>query len=197
MAEKSLVFYSLSTCGYCEITKKMLDDLEIGYEAIVVDLLPSDKKEETVQEIIKVNPRCTFPTLVYGDKVVIGMKLQEIKDMLEVRTDVDDLYDSLRKIQEPKGYFFNNDREKTFQLLRALLTNRDRYGYMSCPCRLATGDRGKDRDIICPCVYREPDVQDFGSCYCSLYVSKAWNEGTVERQLVPERRTGEHYASGK
>ena len=56
MAEKSLIFYSLSTCGYCEITKKMLDDLEVEYEAIVVDLLPLDKKEKTVQEIKKYNP---------------------------------------------------------------------------------------------------------------------------------------------
>ena len=48
MAEKSLIFYSLSTCGYCEITIKMLDDLEVEYEAIVFDLLPLDKKEKTV-----------------------------------------------------------------------------------------------------------------------------------------------------
>jgi ferredoxin-thioredoxin reductase catalytic subunit/glutaredoxin len=193
MAEKSLIFYSLSTCGYCEITKKMLDDLEVEYEAIVVDLLPLDKKEKTVQEIKKYNPRCTFPTLIYGDDVIIGMKLQEIKGMLGVRTEVDELYDRLRKIQESKGYYFNRDREKTFQLLRALLLNKDRYGYMACPCRLASGTREKDKDIICPCVYREPDVQEFGSCYCNLYVSKKWNDGSIEHHLVPERRSAEHY----
>jgi ferredoxin-thioredoxin reductase catalytic subunit/glutaredoxin len=193
MADKSLIFYSLSTCGYCEITKKMLDDLGVDYESIVVDLLPADKKGEALQEITNYNPRCTFPTLVYGDKVIIGMKLQEIKDMLGLRTEVDELFDALRKIQEPKGYSFNRDREKTFQLLRALLVNRDRYGYMSCPCRLAAGERDRDRDIICPCIYREPDVREFGSCYCNLYVSKAWNESTMERQFVPERRAAEHY----
>ena len=193
MTEKSLIFYSLSTCGSCKVTKKMLDDLEIEYDSIVVDLLPADKKKEAVKDITRFNPRCTFPTLIYGDKVIIGMKLQEIKDMLGVRTEVDKLYDTLQKIQEPKGYFFNRDREKTFQLLRALLVNKDRYGYMSCPCRLAAEDREKDRDILCPCVYREPDVQEYGSCYCNLYVSKEWNEGTIERYLVPERRTAEHY----
>jgi ferredoxin-thioredoxin reductase catalytic subunit/glutaredoxin len=195
MADKSLIFYSLSTCGYCEITKKMLDDLEVDYESIVVDLLPADKKGEALQEITKYNPRCTFPTLVYGDEVIIGMKLQEIKEMLGVRTEADALYDTLRKIQEPKGYYFNRDNEKTFQLLRALLVNRDRYGYMSCPCRLAAEDREKDKDIICPCAYREPDVRDFGSCYCNLYVSREWNEGSIERQLVPERRSTDHYAT--
>jgi ferredoxin-thioredoxin reductase catalytic subunit/glutaredoxin len=193
MVEKSLILYSLSTCGYCEITKKMLDDLAVEYKSIVVDLLAADEKEKAVQEIIKHNPRCTFPTLIYGDKVIIGLKLQEIKDILGVRTEVDELYDTLRKIQEPKGYYFNKDNEKTFQLLRALLVNRDRYGYMSCPCRLAAEDREKDRDILCPCVYRKPDVEEFGSCYCNLYVSKEWNDGSIERHLVPERRPAQQY----
>ena len=194
MAEKSLIFYSLSTCGYCELTKKMLDDLAVDYEPIVVDLLPVDEKEKAVQELKKINPNCTFPTLICGDKVVVGMRPQEIKDMLGLHTEVDELYETLRKIQEPKGYYFNRDREKTFQLLRALMTNKDRYGYMSCPCRLAAGEREKDKDILCPCVYREPDVEEFGSCYCNLYVSRAWNEGAIERTLVPERRSPDHYA---
>jgi ferredoxin-thioredoxin reductase catalytic subunit len=62
---------------------------------------------------------------------------------------------------------------------------------MSCPCRLASGDREQDKDIICPCVYRDPDIFKYGSCYCSLYVSKEWNEGTVEHLYVPERRPPE------
>ncbi len=194
MPEKSLTFYTLSTCGFCDITKKMLDDLEVEYKAVVVDLLPADKKDKAIADITRFNPRCTFPTIIYGDKVVIGMKLQEIKDMLGLRTDVDELFDMLRKVQEPKGYYFNRDREKTFQLLKALLTNKDRYGYMSCPCRLAVGEREKDKDIICPCVYREPDVQEFGSCYCNLYVSQEWNDGSIERYLVPERRSADNYA---
>ena len=190
---KTLTFYSLSTCGYCELTKKMLDDLAVDYEPIVVDLLPLEEKEKAVQELKKINPNCTFPTLICGDKVVVGMRPQEIKDMLGLHTEVDELYETLRKIQESKGYYFNRDREKTFQLLRGLITNKDRYGYMSCPCRLAAGEREKDKDIICPCEYREPDVEEFGSCYCNLYVSKPWNEGSIEHILVPERRSADHY----
>ena len=75
------------------------------------------------------------------------------------------LYEMLRKIQEPMGYFFNRDREKVFDLLDALLLNRDRYGYMCCPCRLASGDREWDRDIICPCAYRDEDIREYGRCY--------------------------------
>jgi len=105
--------------------------------------------------------------------------------------DVPKLYHTLKEIQEKKGYFFNQNRETVFELLEALLINKDRYGYMACPCRLAAGDKDKDKDIICPCVYRAEDVAEFGSCYCNLYVSKEWNDGTIERRYVPERRPAE------
>lgn len=75
------------------------------------------------------------------------------------------LYETLCKVQEPKGYFFSREREKVFDLLAGLLINRERYGYMSCPCRLASGNRDWDRDIICPCIYREEDVREYGRCY--------------------------------
>jgi ferredoxin-thioredoxin reductase catalytic subunit len=105
--------------------------------------------------------------------------------------DVEKLYAMLEKTQTAQGYFFNADRERTMELLEALLKNKDRYGYMVCPCRLASGDRDNDKDIICPCVYRAPDVEEYGSCYCNLYVSKAWNDGTIDRDFVPERRPPE------
>ncbi|MGC9325185.1 MAG: ferredoxin-thioredoxin reductase catalytic domain-containing protein [Desulfomonilia bacterium] len=103
------------------------------------------------------------------------------------------LYERLKNAQEPQGYFFNQDRERVFDLLEGLIINKKRYGYMSCPCRLASGDKDKDRDIICPCVYRAPDIQEYGSCYCNLYVSKEWNEGKIPRVYVPERRPPEKY----
>ena len=105
--------------------------------------------------------------------------------------DTQQLYEMLKKVQEPKGYFFNNDMEKVFELLQGLLVNKERYGFMVCPCRLASGDREKDRDIICPCEYRTPDVKEYGTCYCSLYVSKEWNQGNIPHEYVPERRPPE------
>ncbi|MDA8139316.1 MAG: ferredoxin:thioredoxin reductase [Desulfobacteraceae bacterium] len=108
--------------------------------------------------------------------------------------DTAQLYENLKKIQEAKGYYFNKDKDRVFDLLEALMRNKERYGYMACPCRLASGDREADRDIICPCVYRTPDVKEFGSCYCSLYVSQAWNDETIAHQYVPERRPPEKMA---
>jgi ferredoxin-thioredoxin reductase catalytic subunit len=106
-------------------------------------------------------------------------------------TEKEKLYEMLKKVQEPKGYYFNSDRERVDDLMEALITNKNRYGYMSCPCRLASGDREQDRDIICPCVYRARDVEEYGSCYCNLYVSKEWLEGKIPHTYVPERRPPE------
>ncbi len=101
------------------------------------------------------------------------------------------LRDRLRRIQEPKGYFFNKDEEMTLSLLQSLLQTKATYSYMTCPCRLASGDIGQDKDIICPCEYREADVAEFGICFCGLYASKEWNEGKIAEQVVPERRPPE------
>jgi ferredoxin-thioredoxin reductase catalytic chain len=106
-------------------------------------------------------------------------------------TEAEKLYDMLKKYQEQKGYCFNNDKEKVLELLEALLVNKKRYGYMSCPCRLAKNNREQDKDIICPCVYREPDVKEYGSCYCNLYVSSEWNREEIPQEYVPERRPPE------
>jgi ferredoxin-thioredoxin reductase catalytic chain len=103
------------------------------------------------------------------------------------------LYDTLKKLQEPKGYFFNKDLDRTLDLMEGLIVNKQRYGYMCCPCRIASGDREHDKDIICPCIYRVPDVKEYGSCYCNLYVSTEWNEGTIPHPYVPERRPPEKF----
>jgi ferredoxin-thioredoxin reductase catalytic chain len=108
--------------------------------------------------------------------------------------DVENLFETLKKVQEPKGFFFNEDKTKVLELLDGLLVNKKRYGYMACPCRLAAGNKELDRDILCPCTYRAADVAEFGSCYCNLYVSRAWNEGKVPRVYVPERRPLEKVA---
>lgn len=105
--------------------------------------------------------------------------------------DAQELYERMKKVQEAKGYYFNKDNERTFELLEALLVNKERYGYMGCPCRLLCGDRDQDRDIICPCVYSVPDIKEFGSCYCNLYVSEDWNESNTAREYIPERRPPE------
>lgn len=104
---------------------------------------------------------------------------------------VDALYERLDQEAEASGYHLNPDREFTRGLVEGLLINEQRYGYQSCPCRLATGDKQRDLDIICPCDYRDPDLTDWEACYCALYVSEEILQGEREVQPVPERRPPE------
>lgn len=98
------------------------------------------------------------------------------------------LFERLAREAGESGYNLNPDDEFTRELVEGLLTNIQRYGYPSCPCRLAEGDREVDRDIICPCDYRDPDLSEHGCCFCALYVSNEVVRGGLTVASIPERR---------
>jgi len=101
---------------------------------------------------------------------------------------VDALHARLNREAEEGGYHLNPDAGFTRELVRSLLINEKRYGYWACPCRLASGVKEEDLDIICPCDYRDADVNEYGSCYCALYVSTEIVEGLKQAGSIPERR---------
>jgi ferredoxin-thioredoxin reductase catalytic chain len=105
--------------------------------------------------------------------------------------EVDRLFQRLHKEAEAGGYHLNPDTPFTKELVKGLLVNEKRYGYWACPCRLASGNKDEDLDIICPCDYRDPDLDDCGACYCALYVSGAVLKGEQKLQSIPERRPPE------
>jgi ferredoxin-thioredoxin reductase catalytic subunit len=102
--------------------------------------------------------------------------------------DTDRLYEKLKKEAEAGGYHLSPDVDFTKALVKGLMINERRYGYPACPCRLATGVRAEDLDIVCPCDYRDPDLDDCGACYCALYVSAAVLRGEKAVASIPERR---------
>jgi ferredoxin-thioredoxin reductase catalytic chain len=101
---------------------------------------------------------------------------------------VDKLYLRLKSEAEAGGYHLHPDVNFTKDLVTGLLVNEARYGYWNCPCRLTSGIKADDLDIICPCDYRDPDLNDYGACYCALYVSAAIAAGKEEAKPIPERR---------
>lgn len=98
------------------------------------------------------------------------------------------LYQELKKLADEDGYILQPDPEILEGLLSGLIENEKRYGYRSCPCRLASGILVDDMDIICPCDYRDPDLEDYGCCYCTLYVNEDWISGVKTHGPIPERR---------
>ena len=94
----------------------------------------------------------------------------------------------LKKEAEDGGYHLNPDLPFTKMLIEGLIINNNRYDYPSCPCRLASGKKELDLDIICPCDYRDLDLSDYGACYCALYVNDEIASGKKKPSSIPERR---------
>ena len=107
--------------------------------------------------------------------------------------DTKKLHGALLRAQEKLGYFFNRDSQKTNKLLEGLILNKTRYGYMVCPCRLAAGTRGEDKDIICPCDYSTADVEEYGQCFCGLYLNQEIHDQGGAAGSIPERRPEEKF----
>ena len=105
--------------------------------------------------------------------------------------EIERLFVKLNKEAESAGYHLNPNKEFTLGLIEGMLVNERRYGYWACPCRLATGVKSEDLDIICPCDYRDPDLAQYGTCYCALYVSQDVLDGKKKAARIPERRPAE------
>ncbi|HUI70962.1 MAG TPA: ferredoxin-thioredoxin reductase catalytic domain-containing protein [Spirochaetia bacterium] len=101
---------------------------------------------------------------------------------------VQQLFERLKSEAESSGYHLNPNVEFTKGLVEGLLVNEARYGYWACPCRLASGQKEEDLDIICPCDYRDPDLDQYDTCYCALYVSQDVVDGKKKATRIPERR---------
>ncbi len=82
MSQQPIKVYSLSTCGHCKSAKKLMSDNGIEFESVEVDKLVGEERTAMIQEIRGFNPRCSFPTIVIGDKVFVGFRENELKEAL-------------------------------------------------------------------------------------------------------------------
>jgi glutaredoxin-like protein NrdH len=80
--ENKVKMYTLSTCSHCKATKRLLDECSVQYDFTDVDLLEGEERAAILEDVRKLNPRCSFPTIIIGDKVIVGFKENEIKEAL-------------------------------------------------------------------------------------------------------------------
>jgi len=83
MKECDIKLYALSTCIHCRNTKDFLNDCGVEYDCVEVDKLDKEQRTEILEEIKKINPNCSFPTLIIGDKIIVGFKKEEITEALK------------------------------------------------------------------------------------------------------------------
>ena len=82
MADNKIMIYSLSTCGHCKSAKKFLNDNDIPFNHIDVDLLEKEDRRDTLETVKKYNERVSFPTIIINDTVIVGFKENDIKEAL-------------------------------------------------------------------------------------------------------------------
>ena len=82
MSEQPVQIYSLSTCSHCKSTKKLLSECTVHYDFVDVDLLEGEERAAILEDVKKFNPRCSFPTIIIGNTVIVGYKENEIKEAL-------------------------------------------------------------------------------------------------------------------
>lgn len=79
-----VVLYALSTCGWCKKTRMLLEEMEVEYDYIYVDLLEGDERQEIIEQVKKWNPQLSFPTLVINNKEsIVGFNEDKIRENLE------------------------------------------------------------------------------------------------------------------
>ena len=79
--------YSLSTCSHCKTTKKLLEECGCSFEFIDVDTLEKAERKEVLSDLKTLNPKRSFPTLVIGEKVIVGYKEKDILDAVNSLSD--------------------------------------------------------------------------------------------------------------
>jgi len=82
MPARPVKIYTLSTCSHCKATKKFLSECAVEYDFVDVDLLEGEERKAILEDVKRFNPKCSFPTIIIGEKVVVGYREEEIKEAL-------------------------------------------------------------------------------------------------------------------
>ena len=79
---KPVKMYTISTCSHCKATKRFMDECKVQYEFTDVDLLEGEERKAILEDVRRLNPRCSFPTIVIGDTVIVGYQEDKIREAL-------------------------------------------------------------------------------------------------------------------
>ncbi len=208
-----ITLYRLSTCHKCDSVEQFLRENNLSPTIIVVDMLDRDSQEKVLSEVYRLTGQRSFPVTLIDGHPVIGfdenalrrtLKLQPVEGpkRLSVRVikerfareEIDTIFSWVKGIAETYGCMVNPEEQVLSDIIRGLLDNERRFGYRSCPCRLASGIYQRDADIICPCAYCGWDLELYGRCYCALYVTERHIAGdtSLPEYLVDTRETVTH-----
>jgi len=80
--EPSITLYALQHCAHCKRAKQYLENRNLRFKTVSVDMLSGAERNDTLRHLRRINPGASFPTLVIGDTVVIGFQKEKIEEAL-------------------------------------------------------------------------------------------------------------------
>ncbi len=196
----NLKLFGLSTCGFCKRAISFLEDNKIKFEFTYMDQIDPELKKRAKEEFShKFEERLSFPGLVLNENDYqigfIRVAWERMLDLgsMSIKTNKSPaiihnqkIRDFVDKTAKYKNWYVNPDTDFRLKLEDGLEQNYNRYGYYQCPCRDTSP---KDSNIVkCPCSYAETDINEWGQCFCGLYVSKDFSDSRTEVNSIPERR---------
>lgn len=203
--------YRLTTCYKCDDVEAFMKREGVSFDALNIDELVLDEQEKILTEMYRLTGQRSFPVVDIDGNTVIGFDEKKLRHLLklparegaakaatkairEVVTtkQIEGLFEWIKNTADAFGCKVNPDKTALQGILDGLIKNERRYGYRSCPCRLASGDYLKDSDIICPCAYMSWDLEVYGRCYCALYVTDKYiaNDPSLPQYLIDSRESG-------
>ncbi|MDO5848467.1 MAG: glutaredoxin family protein [Methanobrevibacter sp.] len=81
----NIKLFALSTCGWCKKTRMYLEENEVAYDYVYVDLTTGAQRDIVMREFEEYNPDMSFPTIVInGSEVIIGYEPDEMAKELNI-----------------------------------------------------------------------------------------------------------------
>jgi glutaredoxin-like protein NrdH len=84
-AKPKIKLYALSTCSHCMRTKRYFKEHGIDPDIVDVDLLSGEERERIMNEVRKLNPECSFPTICIDDEVIVGFNEEKLRKALDIK----------------------------------------------------------------------------------------------------------------
>ncbi len=66
-----VLLYAISTCGWCKRAKRMLNDMNVEYEYVDIDLCSNEDKEKIRADITRRGGRLLYPTMIINDEILL------------------------------------------------------------------------------------------------------------------------------
>lgn len=107
--------------------------------------------------------------------IMFRMMINFFLDLIKYRKKLKKHDKWIKKFAENRGYSVNPHWMFYTNLKIWLVESEEFFGKRYCPCFEPSGDPELDKKLICPCAFLEQEINERGTCHCTLFGKKDLN----------------------